>query len=122
MKNTTSYYYIFIALLFGFCLGVFANYDIANQAQKLKDENPDGALKLIETLCYLGDILGFNFDEKKSIDNDLTQKLMDLIIDIRKIAREEKNWTLSDKIRDDLKSMGITLKDTKDGKTVFEIE
>ncbi len=97
-------------------------FDIANQAQKLKDENPAESLKLIGTLCYLGDILGFNFDEKKAIDNDLTQKLMDLIIDIRKIAREEKNWTLSDKIRDDLKAMGITLKDTKDGKTVFEIE
>lgn len=56
MKNTTSYYYIFIALLFGFCLGVFANYDIANQAQqKLLDAQKEQVKEVIylEIPCFI---------------------------------------------------------------------
>ena len=45
---------------------------------------------------------------------------MNLIIEIRKIARTQKNWELSDKIRDDLSALGILLKDNKDGTIGFE--
>jgi len=40
---------------------------------------------------------------------------MRLIIDIRQSARDNKDWTTSDKIRDALKEAGIALKDTKEG-------
>ena len=43
--------------------------------------------------------------------------VMQLVLDQRKKAREEKNWAESDRIRDTLASFGITVKDTKDGAT-----
>ena len=42
---------------------------------------------------------------------------MELVLESRKKAREEKNWAESDRIRDLLSSFGITVKDTKDGAT-----
>ena len=62
------------------------------------------------------------FAKKEELSDSITQGLMDLIIDIRKEARAEKNWALSDKIRDGLGALGITLKDNKDGKTTYEIK
>ena len=34
---------------------------------------------------------------------------------LRKDARAEKNYALSDKLRDDLKAAGVSVKDTRDG-------
>jgi cysteinyl-tRNA synthetase len=42
-------------------------------------------------------------------------KLMELIIGIRKDIRSQKLWSLSDKIRDELKAAGIVLEDGKEG-------
>ncbi len=44
-------------------------------------------------------------------------ELMDLVIDMRRDIRTQKLWSLSDKIRDGLKSLGIVLEDTKEGTT-----
>ena len=96
-------------------------FDLANTAQKLKDTDKNKAIELISILLGISSVLGFDFSTEKELGSDLTKGLMDLIIEIRKIARSQKNWELSDKIRDDLTNLGITLKDTKDGKTVFEI-
>ena len=96
-------------------------FDLANNAQKLKDTDKDKSVEMISVLLGISSVLGFDFSTENELGSDLTQGLMDLIIEIRKIARSQKNWELSDKIRDDLNNLGITLKDTKDGKTVFEI-
>ena len=40
---------------------------------------------------------------------------MDMILEERKEAKANKDWTKSDKIRNSLTSLGITVKDTKDG-------
>ena len=96
-------------------------FEIANKAQKEKDRHQSEAIDLISTLLGISSILGFDFAKEESIGSDLTNGLMELIIEIRKIARSQKNWELSDKIRDDLNKLGITLKDTQDGKTIFEV-
>lgn len=51
---------------------------------------------------------------------DLPKEVTDLL-EKRKQAREEKNWELSDKIRDEIKEKGYIVKDTKDGMTVEKI-
>ena len=61
------------------------------------------------------DILGLSDEQSDSASTHVIDGLMQMIIDIRKAAKAEKNWALSDKIRDDLKAAGIQLKDTKDG-------
>jgi cysteinyl-tRNA synthetase len=41
---------------------------------------------------------------------------------LRKKARVDKNFALSDKIRDDLKSIGVQLMDGKDGEMNYTID
>ena len=41
--------------------------------------------------------------------------LMDLILGQRKAAKAAKDWATSDRIRDELKALGIQIKDTKEG-------
>ena len=64
------------------------------------------------------DVIGIEIEyENKSATNDLTEKLIELLLKLRKEARETKNFPLSDKIRDELKAIGIEIKDNKDGTT-----
>ncbi|MBU7007486.1 cysteine--tRNA ligase [Phosphitispora fastidiosa] len=65
----------------------------------------------------LGQVLGlFEPDSVHSQnESDLSDKLMDLIIDIRQEARSRKDWAMADAIRDKLKETGIILEDTPQG-------
>lgn len=63
---------------------------------------------------FVFDIFGLK-DEETS--NTELNSVLDLIIDIRKGAKENKDYATSDKIRLGLQSMGIQLKDSKDGTT-----
>src|SRR5690606_26154602 len=70
---------------------------------------------------FLVDVLGLNFDSESSSSN--TNKLdgvVNMLIEMRKEARDNKNWALSDEIRDRLLALGIQLKDGKDG-TSFSV-
>ncbi len=67
----------------------------------------------------VGGVLGLRDEEadasgkaQKALDG-----VMQLVLDARKKAREEKNWAESDRIRDFLAGYGITVKDTKEGAT-----
>jgi cysteinyl-tRNA synthetase len=64
----------------------------------------------------------FGLTEETSSSNDALDATMNLIIELRKNARAEKNWGLSDQIRDALKNARILIKDAKDGTTTYEIE
>jgi cysteinyl-tRNA synthetase len=67
-----------------------------------------------------GKVLGIvpeAFDENKSTDASLEPGLIQLIIDLRKDVRDQKLWSLSDKIRDGLAQQGIVIEDKKDGTT-----
>ena len=59
---------------------------------------------------------------KESSLEDLSSSLLDLFIHIRKEARSEKNFKLSDLIRDKLLELGIELKHNKDGTTSYIIK
>ncbi|MDD6488372.1 MAG: cysteine--tRNA ligase [Clostridia bacterium] len=59
----------------------------------------------------LADVLGLLYTEKKNEVDDDVQKL----IDERNAARKAKNWAEADRIRDELKARGITIKDTPNG-------
>ena len=61
---------------------------------------------------YLEDILGLQDVNNK---NETFDGIMKLIIDIRKSAKENKDFMTSDKIRNELSTLGILLKDNKDG-------
>jgi cysteinyl-tRNA synthetase len=64
---------------------------------------------------FVFEILGLK-DESASIGNEkLTGDLMKIIIDLRQAAKNNKDWPTSDKIRTELKSAGVVLKDLKEG-------
>ena len=41
--------------------------------------------------------------------------LVNMVLEQRKAAKAAKDWATSDRIRDDLKALGVLIKDTKDG-------
>jgi cysteinyl-tRNA synthetase len=73
----------------------------------------DKLLLANEMKRFIQDVLGIE-TEIVSSDSKLAP-VMDLVIDLRQQARDNKDWTTSDKIRDGLATAGIVIKDTKDG-------
>jgi cysteinyl-tRNA synthetase len=62
------------------------------------------------------DVLGL--DNNTSLENnykELTDNVIRMVLDIRQNAKNEKNWAVSDTIRNKLTELGITIKDSKDG-------
>ena len=81
--------------------------------------------KLANLLLELDQVLGL--DLKKSKNYIENQKKVEIpaeiteLLEQRKKAREEKNWKVSDEIRDKLKEKGYIVKDTKEGMTLEKI-
>jgi cysteinyl-tRNA synthetase len=66
--------------------------------------------------AFVFDVLGL----KNELQDDSSDKLsgvVEMLIGMRKDARDNKDWALSDKIRDELAVLGIQLKDGKEGTT-----
>ena len=88
-----------------------------------------------ETLQYsynslkkkIEDVLGIAIimeEESGNLKNNdkLTGNLIELLIKLRADARKEKNFKLSDEIRDSLKELGIEIQDNKDGTTGYTMQ
>lgn len=69
-----------------------------------------------DTLIELTGVLGLRLVEKKSASAD-ADKFISLLIEVRAEARKQKNWMLSDLIRDRLKELGVIIEDSKDDTT-----
>jgi len=74
-------------------------------------------LKLFDEV--VGGVLGLKDEEAGGSGKaeKALEGVMDLILENRKKAREQKDWAESDRIRDRLAACGITVKDTKEGAT-----
>jgi cysteinyl-tRNA synthetase len=64
---------------------------------------------------FVFDILGLTNDAISSDNTNTLSNTVDVLIKVRAEARANKDFALSDKIRDDLLAVGIQLKDGKDG-------
>jgi len=62
---------------------------------------------------FVIDILGLNIVEEDN--NDLTDDIMDIILLLRKHAKENKDFSTADLIRNELDKKGIQIKDTREG-------
>jgi len=69
---------------------------------------------------FMEEVLGLV--EETAADINLLDGTIQVLIELRKKARTDKNFALSDKIRDDLKTVGVQLKDGKDGEITYTIE
>lgn len=71
--------------------------------------------------AFVFDVLGLTRLDKSSDNSQQMNQVMKILIDLRNEARANKNFALSDQIRDQLLAQKIQLKDTKEG-TFYEIE
>ncbi|AGA67957.1 cysteinyl-tRNA synthetase [Desulfitobacterium dichloroeliminans LMG P-21439] len=77
-----------------------------------------GLQKARATLWELADVLGFDLAHPANsaeAGNEKLDQVMDLLLEVRAIARKKKDWEMSDLIRDRLKDLGIVLEDTPQG-------
>ena len=65
---------------------------------------------------FVSDVLGLEGKSNEQKD-DKSEKLVELVLAMRAEAKSNKDYTLSDKIRDDLSKIGVVIKDGKDGTT-----
>ena len=63
---------------------------------------------------FIEDILGLQAEDNGDKD-DAYRKAVDLLLEIRLHAKQNKDWATSDKIRNELTALGFSIKDTKDG-------
>ena len=69
-----------------------------------------------EVNAFVFDVLGLATLSSAGDDSKL-EGVMDLVLNLRQQARENKDWGTSDKIRDGLAAAGLVVKDGKDGTT-----
>ncbi|MEP3211227.1 MAG: cysteine--tRNA ligase [Maribacter sp.] len=67
--------------------------------------------------AFIFDVLGLERKTDVGTGSDKLTAVVELLIQLRKDARDNKDFSTSDKIRDQLSAMGIQLKDGKEGTT-----
>ncbi len=97
-------------------------------AVRIINQVKDGKLQISQqekdTLEFLlvtiaTDVMGIAPEQEASAADNGVNKVIDglvnMVLEERKVAKANKDWAKSDKIRDDLKAIGVLIKDTKDG-------
>ena len=84
---------------------LFNSSKLIDDNTKISNRERDYFLKLMDT--FLNKILGLKYLNNK-LNNDL---ILDVLKEIRTEARLNKNYDLSDEIRDKLNKVGIKLND-----------
>jgi cysteinyl-tRNA synthetase len=69
---------------------------------------------------FMEEVLGLR--EEQNHDHQLLDGTIRVLIELRKKARQDRNFALSDQIRDDLKALGVQLMDGKEGDISYELD
>lgn len=96
--------------------GIAAVFDLVSDINTKiinKDVSKNVCQKAADMFDELTGVLGLVYNRKSNDINDDIEKL----IEERQQARANKDWATADRIRDELKAQGITLKDTPQGVT-----
>ncbi len=100
---------------------LFEGVKLVNQIKEKKASLKAEDLKEFKATlnAFVFDVLGL-MNEASQDNSEKVKGVVELLIKLRKEARENKDWALSDQIRDELIELGIQLKDGKEG-TTFSI-
>ncbi|MFT5602877.1 MAG: cysteinyl-tRNA synthetase [Flavobacteriales bacterium] len=97
-------------------------FDIVSKVNSYNEKKSFGQLsnetfdKLKDTFCgMISDVFGLQKIETG--ESEILDQSLQLLIDMRNNAKQERNFALSDEIRDKLNEIGVQLKDGKDGTT-----
>ncbi|MCT4698300.1 cysteine--tRNA ligase [Tenacibaculum haliotis] len=101
---------------------LFEAVKTVNQIKEQKASLTSSDLEeLIVTIkAFVFDVLGLVNEIADGNNSDKLSGVVEMLIQMRKEARENKDWALSDEIRDRLLALGIQLKDGKEG-TSFSV-
>jgi cysteinyl-tRNA synthetase len=90
--------------------------NLINDKKETITEADLAVLKTTLTL-FVFDILGIRNEAETANNADKLSGVIEMLIGMRNEARANKNWALSDEIRDQLAALDIVLKDGKEGTT-----
>lgn len=96
---------------------LFDSLRIINSVHNGKAEIAQADLDELQSVfsLYINDILGLQSQNASNSNLETYQKAVDLLLNIRLEAKKNKDWEMSDKIRNELTAIGFEIKDTKDG-------
>ena len=90
---------------------------VVDKKETITSEAAEGLKEVFKLFAF--ELLGL--EESQSANNPEREeafgKVVDLILEQRRKAKENKDWATSDLIRNELASYGFEIKDTKDGST-----
>lgn len=69
---------------------------------------------------FLVEVLGIK--EEKETESSVLPEVMNIILELRRQAKEEGNFALSDSIRNQLEAVGIHIRDNKNGHSAYQIK
>jgi len=90
-------------------------YDFIKKINNSLENKKEFLNKARNTLLELLGIFGLDFTKQEIAVDVKLNELIDIVIDIRDKARQEKNYKLSDEIREKLRKVGIQLEDETEG-------
>lgn len=93
---------------------LFEAVDVINSNRPLKQSDIDNLKRLYNSFVF--DIMGIK-EESNGKSDEVLNKVMGLVLDIRAKAKEDKDYKTSDEIRNRLTDAGIQVKDNKDNTT-----
>ena len=79
--------------------------------EHLRSPNPQSAKVLLETMKDLGSILGIL--EAESVPRANFSQLVELLVSLRADLRAKRDYSLSDRIREQMTRLGVTVEDEK---------
>jgi cysteinyl-tRNA synthetase len=80
--------------------------------EKISETELTDLKQFFNTMVY--EILGLK-TETTGGGNEIMDKVIDLVLNLRQEAKSSKDWATADKIRDELNALGVVIKDTKEG-------
>jgi cysteinyl-tRNA synthetase len=94
-----------------------ATYANALKNKQEKDIPSPAELQKIQSLyaAYFEDVLGLGDQGDDEQSAEVLNDVMSVLIDLRSKAKDNKDYATADAIRDQLKSIGVTIMDGKDG-------
>ena len=78
----------------------------------VRDEKAEGK---VQTIKKIDEVFGLKLLEKEEIE---IPKEVQKLVDERNLARKNKNWKLSDELRDKIKDLGFSVDDTGEGSKI----
>lgn len=98
---------------------LFEAVRIVNSANDKKVSLTQADIDLLKKIyqTFVFDVMGLKSEEENGKANSALEKVMQLVLEMRIKAKNNKDFATSDEIRNKLNEAGVTIKDGKDGAT-----